>query len=58
MFPGISTSEVLVVIVVILLIFGPKNIPVIVRQIRRWTGEARKAMADVKKEFNDINKNI
>ena len=58
MFPGISASEVFVIIVVILLVFGPENIPVFVRQFGRWTREARKAMIDVKNELNNISKDI
>lgn len=48
---SISLSEIVVVFVVALLLFGPEQLPQIARQIGKITGELRKATNAVRREW-------
>jgi len=49
---GIGGPELLVILVVALLIFGPKKLPELIRSLGKATSEFRKAARDVEREFN------
>ncbi len=48
---NINFSELLVILVVILLLFGPDKLPEIARQLGKFAAEARKATNAVRREF-------
>lgn len=50
---GIGFPEMLVILVVGLIFFGPKKLPDIARQLGKGVAEFKKATDDVKKNFND-----
>ena len=51
MFGQIGTSELLVIFVIVLLVFGPKKIPELARGIGRGLSEFKRAADDVKNEL-------
>jgi sec-independent protein translocase protein TatA len=51
MFGNIGMTELLVIFLVVLLLFGPKKIPELARGIGRGLQEFKKAAEDVKKEL-------
>ena len=51
MVPGVSASEVLMILLVVLLVLGPKSIPNAARQMGKWTSAARRAWDDIQKEL-------
>ncbi len=57
MFPGIGMSELLVIVLVVLLLFGSKRLPELARGIGKGMREFRKAAEDVKREI-DISDDI
>ncbi|MDZ7361415.1 MAG: twin-arginine translocase TatA/TatE family subunit [candidate division KSB1 bacterium] len=52
MFGNIGMSELLIIFVVVLLVFGPKKLPELARGLGRSIQEFKKAADDVKKELN------
>jgi len=52
MFGQIGMSELLVILVIVLLVFGPKKLPELARGIGRGINEFRRAAEDVKQELN------
>jgi sec-independent protein translocase protein TatA len=64
MFGNIGMTELLVIFIVVLLLFGPKKIPELARGLGRGLQEFKKAAEDVKKEltveedFKSIRKSI
>lgn len=54
---GLSFSEILIVLVVALLVFGPARLPEIARTLGKTMGELRRAMDEVRFEFNAIDRN-
>ena len=62
LFFDISTSELLVILIVVFLIFGPKKLPEMARKVGRVLNELRKATDEIKneikKETTDIKNTI
>ena len=54
MFPDLSWSHMLLVLVVALVVVGPKDLPKVMRTVGRWVAKAR-AMADqFRKSFDEM----
>ena len=49
--PQIGWFEILVIVVLAILIIGPKDFPIVIRKIGNWTGS-------VKRYFNSIQKDV
>ena len=49
--PQIGWFEILIVVVVAILIIGPKDFPIVVRKIGKWTGS-------IKRYFNEIQNDV
>jgi len=49
----IGTSEIIVILFVALLLFGPKRIPEIARGLGKGMNEFKKATNEIKKEINN-----
>jgi len=60
MFGSVGPSEIIVIMLVVLLLFGSKRLPELARGIGKATRQFRKAMEDVKEEINldDIDREI
>lgn len=59
MFGNIGMSELLIILIVVLLLFGPKKLPELARGLGRGIQEFKKAADDVKRELDvgdDIKK--
>jgi len=52
MFGNIGMSELMIILIVVLLLFGPKKLPELARGLGRSIQEFKKAADDVKKELN------
>lgn len=55
MFGNIGMSELMIVLIVVLLLFGPKKLPELARSLGRSINEFKKAADDVKKELNVVD---
>ena len=49
--PQIGWFEILVIVVLSVIIIGPKDVPIVLRKIGRWIGS-------IKKYFNEIQKDV
>jgi len=56
MMPGVSMSEILVILAVVLLVMGPQGLSRTARLLGQWKRAAQRVMDDVRKEFRDLNK--
>ncbi len=48
---GIGTTEILVVLVIVLLLFGPKKLPGLARSLGKGLGTIRSASDDIRREI-------
>lgn len=51
---GLSTSEIIVIVVVILILFGAKKIPELARSLGRASYEFKKAKEDLVRETKEL----
>ena len=52
--PQIGWFELLVIIIVAVLVIGPKDFPVVLKKIGTWVGSIKRYFSDVQKNVNEI----
>ena len=52
--PQIGWFELLVIIIVAILVIGPKDFPIVLKKIGSWVGSIKRYFSDVQKNANDI----
>ena len=52
--PQIGWLEILIIVVVAILVIGPKDFPIVLKKIGSWVGSIKKYFADVQKNVNEI----
>ena len=56
--PQIGWFEILVVVVLAILIIGPKDFPIVIRKIGNWTGSVKRYFSEIKKDVTDLHETI
>ena len=56
--PQIGWFEILVVVVIAILVIGPKDFPVVLRKIGHWTGSIKKYFTDIQKDVTDLQESV
>ena len=51
--PQIGWFEILVVIIVAILVIGPKDFPIVIRKIGNWTGSIKRYFREIQKDITD-----
>ena len=52
--PQIGWFEILVVVVLAILIIGPKDFPIVVRKVGKWVGSIKKYFSEIQRDINDV----
>ena len=52
--PQIGWFELLVIIIVAILVIGPKDFPIVLKKIGSWVGYIKRYFSDVQKNVNEI----
>ena len=55
--PQIGWSEILVIVVLTIIIIGPKDIPIVLKKIGSWIGSAKRYVANVQNEVSTLGEN-
>ena len=56
--PQIGWFEILVVVVLAILIIGPKDFPVVIRKIGNWTGSIKRYFKEIQKDVTNLHETI
>ena len=56
--PQIGWFEILVVVVLAILIIGPKDFPVVLKKIGGWMSSIKRYFSDIQKEITDVGNDI
>ena len=56
--PQIGWFEILIVVVLAILIIGPKDFPIMVKKIGSWVGSFKNYFSEIQKEVIDIEDSI
>jgi sec-independent protein translocase protein TatB len=52
--PQIGWLELLIIIVIAILVIGPKDFPIVLRKLGAWTSTVKKYFSDVQSNINEI----
>ena len=52
--PQIGWFEILVVVILAILIIGPKDFPIMLKKIGSWVGTFKSYFSDVQKDITDV----
>ena len=52
--PQIGWFELLVIIIVAILVIGPKDFPIVLNKIGSWVGSIKRYFSDVQRNVNEI----
>jgi len=52
--PQIGWLELLIIVVIAILVIGPKDFPIVLRKLGTWTSTIKKYFSDVQSNINDI----
>ena len=53
--PTIGWFEILIVVVIAIIVLGPKDFPVMLKKVGSWIGTAKKYINDVQNEVSSID---
>ena len=56
--PQIGWFEILIVVVLAILIIGPKDFPIMLRKIGQWMASLKKYFSEFQKEVTDIENTV
>ena len=56
--PQIGWFEILVIVVLAVIIIGPKDIPVVLRKIGRWMVSIKRYFSQIQKDVTDVQNSI
>ena len=56
--PQIGWFEILIVVVVAILIIGPKDFPIVIRKIGKWTGSVKRYFSEIQSDVTDLQDTI
>ena len=56
--PQIGWFEILIVVVLAILIIGPKDFPIILKKIGSWVGSFKNYFSEVQKNISDIENTV
>ena len=56
--PQIGWFEILVIVVLSILIIGPKDFPIMLRKIGSWIGSIRRYFSEIQKDVTDMENSV
>ena len=56
--PQIGWFEILVVVVLAILIIGPKDFPIVIRKIGNWTGSVKRYFREIQKDITNLQETV
>ena len=52
--PQIGWFEILIIVVLAIVIIGPKDFPIVVKKIGTWVGGIKRYFNEIQKSFSDV----
>ena len=56
--PQIGWFEILVIVVLAILVIGPKDIPIVLKKIGNWVGYIKRYFSQIQQEVTDVENSI
>jgi len=52
--PQIGWFEILIVVILAILVIGPKDFPIVLKKIGNWLGSLKRYFSEIQEDFSDI----
>ena len=52
--PQIGWFELLIIVIIAIVVIGPKDLPIVLRKIGSWVGSVKRYFSDVQSNINEI----
>ena len=52
--PQIGWFEILIIVVLSILIIGPKDFPIVLKKVGGWMGSIKRYFSEIQKDMNDM----
>ena len=56
--PQVGWFEILIIVVLSILIIGPKDFPIVLKKIGSWTGSLKRYFSEIKKDMTDMKNTV
>jgi len=56
--PQIGWFEILIIVVVAILVIGPKDFPIVLKKIGTWIGSTKRYFSDIQKQVTKLDDDI
>ena len=56
--PQIGWFEILIIVVLAILVIGPKDFPIVLRKIGNWMGSVKRYFNEIQKDVTDIESSV
>jgi sec-independent protein translocase protein TatB len=56
--PQIGWFEILVIVVLSVIIIGPKDVPIVLRKVGKWIGSIKKYFNEIQKDVSGVQNSI
>ena len=56
--PQIGWFEILVIVVLAIIIIGPKDFPIVLKKIGSWIGSIKRYFSEIQRDMSDIGNDI
>ena len=56
--PQIGWFEILIIVVVSILVVGPKDFPIMLNKIGNWIGSIKKYFSEIQKDMSNMEKDV
>ena len=52
--PQIGWFEILIIVVISIIVIGPKDFPIVLKKIGSWIGSVKRYMSNIQKEISNL----
>ena len=56
--PQIGWFEILIIVILAVLIIGPKDFPIVLKKIGGWMGSVKRYFNDIQKDITDVEQSV
>ena len=56
--PQIGWIEILIIVVLSILIIGPKDFPIVLKKIGKWMGSLKRYFSEIQKDMTDMENSV
>jgi len=56
--PQIGWFEILIIVVLSIVIIGPKDFPIVLKKIGSWMGYIKRYFSEIQKDMTDVEKTV